>query len=83
MLTMETVLWRSYYWIFLVMLLFQETFPSSRFIYALNIRRRHFLVTFIVSKIESFYSNKIQTKLHWTPLWKNDVASSTGPDSPV
>ena len=47
------------------------------------LRRRHFLVTFIVSKIESFYSNKIQTKLHWTPLWKNDVASSTGPDSPV
>ena len=36
MLTMEPVLWRSYYWIFLVMLLFQETFPSSRFIYALN-----------------------------------------------
>ena len=39
MLAMEPVLWSSYYWIFLnllVMLLFQETFPSSRFIYALN-----------------------------------------------
>ena len=32
----QNALWRSYYWIFLVMLLFQETFPSSRFIYALN-----------------------------------------------
>ena len=47
------------------------------------LRRCHFLITFIVSKIESFYSNKIQTKLYWTPLQKHDVATSTGPDSPV